>query len=166
MCRDGERGSGRRRLVIHHLLPAVVLLQQAEEPHYIGILRARRWRQHAGQNAVQRRIKIRQYIVRKSDAVGRNSQRRGVWLRQKWDRLTSVSNWSPVPSKQSTNVRGAAGSGGGMMSLSPSSLEDECTLVGVVGRRWEYPLSEDVLLLAAGVRFGAARAEGELLFDE
>ena len=36
-----------------------------------------------------------------------------------------------------------------MMSLSPSSLEDECTLVGVVGRRCECPLSEDVLPLAA-----------------
>lgn len=30
------------------------------------------------------------------------------------------------------------------MSLSPISLDDECTLVGVVGRRYERPLSEDV----------------------
>ncbi len=28
--------------------------------------------------------------------------------------------------------------------MSPSSLEDECTLVGVVGRKCECPLSEDV----------------------
>ncbi len=50
---------------------------------------------------------------------------------------TSKSNWSPVPSKHKTRVRGAAGWYGGMMSLSPASLDEECTLEGVVGRRYE-----------------------------
>lgn len=40
-----------------------------------------------------------------------------------------------MPSKQRTSVLGAAGLYRGMMSASPNSLEDECTLEGVWGRR-------------------------------
>ena len=84
-------------LVVHHLLMAVVAFEQAEELDDIRVLRDARIGQLRAGDAVGAECA---YALSRADC-GARSEEKGL--------RTSESNWSPVPSKHRTSVRGAAG---------------------------------------------------------
>ena len=122
-------------LIVNHLLMAIIAFEEAEELDHVGVL----WDAMRGQLCAVDAFRARH---RTYTALPDCGAREGL--------RTSESNWSPVPSKQRTSVLGAAGWYGGMISLSPVSLDDECTLDGVMGRGCEgadVSLEERAVLL-------------------
>lgn len=73
---------------------------------------------------------------------------------------TSEKIWSPVSSKQTTSVRGAAGLYGGATSVSRGSLDGECTLETAMGCR--CPGGGRVQSIVLWVWLKRHKAEGEV----